>query len=289
MIEILMTIKDRQDYLQRQLEYFLPFLSSNLRLTVYDDGSDIPLFLTGDTPFTRLIRGDINVGLIEARNNLLAHSYASSKYVLFLDDDIFIYNFDKFLELALYSLTHDDSLLAVSCPYINLPTQKYGVISTFKKIYDTDKLDSDYVVYFFGGTSLFDKEKLVSLGGLEGKYRIYLEEEDLALRAFCKNMYFKVLYSNNFIAIHDQAPGKNSEERSVYLLSNRMLFHYKFIRSSFLRNFLNLTYVCLYLVKTRDFTIIHRSIARYKNNRSDFLRLNFDNGILLKFFKKRFF
>jgi len=180
-------------------------------------------------------------------------------------------------------------LLAVSCPYINLPTVKHSSISTFKKIYDLNKRDKGYVVYFFGGTSMFDREMLLSIGGLEGKYFIYLEEEDLALRAFLKGQYFKVLYGHNFIAIHDQAPGKNFYERNIYLLSNRFIFHYKFMSSSLVLNFFNFLYVLVYLVKTRSFDTVSKSLSRYKSIRTNFVRHKVSIHVMIRFFLKRFF
>lgn len=289
MIEILMTIKDRQDYLDRQIAYLIPYLSSELSLSIYDDGSLTPLVLPVQSDHISLVRGDVNVGLIEARNILLSKSSSKSKYVLFLDDDIFIHNFKLFLDDASKFLSEDESLLAVSCPYINLPTRKYAEISTFKKIIDTDKSDSGYVVYFFGGTSVFDRHKLISMGGLEGKYRIYLEEEDLALRAYASSLYFKVLYQNNYIAIHDQAPGKDFKGRSMFLLSNRMLFHYKFVKNPIVRIVLNFSYIILYFLKHRSFYLVRDAIARYKSHKAEFDRCVFSFPILLNFFKKRFF
>lgn len=284
-----MTIKDRQDYLTKQVEYLKPFLSSELYLTVYDDGSSSPLVLPESIEHTRILRGDVNKGLIEARNVLLSSSFEGVEYVLFLDDDIFIYNFQCFLNRALDVLKNDKSILAVSCPYINLPSEKYGQISTFRKLFDTDRTDSNYVSYFFGGTSLFDKAMLLDIGGLEGKYKIYLEEEDLAIRAFSRSQYFKILYSNNFIAIHDQAPGKNLAERSIYLLSNRMLFHYKFVSNVVLRFFLNTGYVFIYLCKHKNLRMIFDSLRRYNSLRSEFSQYEFSGLLIFKFFMKRFF
>jgi GT2 family glycosyltransferase len=289
MIEILMTIKDRQDFLDRQLDYLRPHLSPDIVLTVYDDGSEVPLYLSGDTSNIRIIRSEVNLGLIEARNRLLNISYNISKYVLFLDDDIFIYGFEKFIERAKRELEEDEKLLAVSCPYINLPSVKYGAISTFKKIYEFDKSDSSYVVYFFGGTSLFDRESLIQIGGLEGKYFIYLEEEDLALRSFLNSKYFKILYGYDFIAIHDQAPGKDFKQRNVYLLSNRFLFHYKFIKNPIFVNLLNFIYIIIYLVKTRSFKTVLASLLRYRTVRHSFVRHDLSIRLLTKFFKMRFF
>ncbi len=288
MIEILMTIKDRQSYLDRQLIYLAPFLSDSVRLTVYDDGSLEKLQIPHGTPYVRILHGKENVGLIQARNVLLSNSYQDVEYVLFLDDDIFIYNFSQFLATAVDSLREDSRLLGVSCPYINLPTYKYESISTFTKLYDTNPSDQAYVVYFFGGTSVFSKKMLRDIGGLEGVYKIYLEEEDLALRAYCRGLFFKVLYGYQFIAIHDQAPNKSFEERAIFLLSNRMLFHYKFIGSFFIRMILNSIYLALYLIKTKKIGQLKLAVKRFKAESSKINREQIHLTTLVRFFQKRF-
>ena len=289
MIEILMTIKDRQDYLNRQIDFLLPMLNEQLRLTVFDDGSNTPLAIDKQNPFVRIFRSDINLGLIEARNQLLLNSYKDSKYVLYLDDDIFIHNFLLFIDFAVKRLEDGKNVAAVSCPYINLPTVKYGSISTFRKIKEFSASDSIFTVYFFGGTSLFKRDLLSEYGGLEGIYRIYLEEEDLALRLYSAGYYFQIAYGQNFIAVHDQAPGKNFNERNVFLLSNRLLFHYKFVDNYVLRLMLNFSYLVVYAIKMKNISDYKKSIERFRVSKSNIIRRPVSFGVFIRFLMKRYF
>lgn len=289
MIEILMTIKDRQDYLNRQIDFLLPMLNEQLRLTVFDDGSNTPLAIDTQNPFVRIFRSDINLGLIEARNQLLLSSYKDCKYVLYLDDDIFIHNFHLFIDFAVKRLEDGKNVAAVSCPYINLPTVKYGSISTFRKIKEFSASDSVFAVYFFGGTSLFKRDLLSEYGGLEGIYRIYLEEEDLALRLYSAGYYFQIAYGQNFIAVHDQAPGKNFNERNVFLLSNRLLFHYKFVDNYVLRSILNFSYLVVYAIKMKKISDYKKAIERFRVSKSDIIRRPVSFGVFISFLMKRYF
>ncbi|WP_348728327.1 glycosyltransferase [Rheinheimera texasensis] len=289
MIEILMTIKDRQDYLTRQLDFLSPMLNVKLRLTVFDDGSEVPLVIDTDNPFIRIFRSEMNLGLIEARNQLLIKSFQDADYVLYLDDDIFIHNLQLFIDFSINELQKNEFVAAVSCPYINLPTVKHGSISTFKKVKELSAPDSVFAVYFFGGTSIFKRRLLLNFGGFEGAYRIYLEEEDLALRLYSAGFHFQIAYGQNFIAIHDQAPGKNFNERNQFLLSNRLLFHYKFIDNTLVRFLLNFIYLIVYAIKIDKFSNYKKAISRYKDMKRHVAKNSVGFSVFGRFFMKRYF
>ncbi len=65
------------------------------------------------------------------------------------------------------------------------------------------------------------------------------------------------------IAIHDHAPGKDHAERAALRLSNRYLYHYKFIRIAALRGALNLVYAALYCLKRRNIGVLRTASDRY--------------------------
>lgn len=289
MISILLTIKDRQGYLDRQVDVLLrqlPALKLLWEIVVYDDGSSTPLTMPVSDHRVKLVRGERNVGLIEARNILANLVCDQAKYLFFLDDDIFVHNLERYIERAIQEISEGYS--CVSAPFINLPTYKYERISTFKHVYDVTKND-DEAVYFFGGTSIFDRSAFVQAGGLEGNYYIYLEEEDLALRMYSLGMKIKIIYGDSFIAVHDQAPGKDFSERQVYLLSNRFLFHYKFIGNPLVRLAFNISYVAMYLMKSRSISLITRSCSRYASVRDKIFQNDISFGIMTKFLLKRYF
>ncbi|MQT75616.1 MULTISPECIES: glycosyltransferase family 2 protein [Pseudomonas] len=289
MISILITTRDRQEYIDRQITCLLRDLQNTdliSEILILDDGSEQELSVNSSNKKIKFFRSEQNLGLIEARNFLVKKSSPAVEYVFFLDDDIFIHNIELFFRKALTTLQSGYS--CVTLPYINLPTYKYEKISTFKHIWDIRKTDDDSV-YFFGGTSLFNKADFLTAGGLEGRYYIYLEEEDLALRMYAQQKKIMVLYGENYIAIHDQAPGKNFSERQIYLLSNRFVFHYKFIKSRALRAIFNLSYSVLYLAKTKSLSTISRSIKRYKLVQPTVQPQNIPLPTFINFLLKRYF
>jgi GT2 family glycosyltransferase len=289
-ISILITIKDRQDYFQRQLEFLeknLEIENGKYEIIFFDDGSEVELKKVQSKLEYKLVRSRENLGLIQARNELSKLIDKDSKYILFIDDDIFIHNLNLFISQSVSILEQESSIAAVSCPYINLPTFKYEKISTFKSILKIDKKD-DFVVYFFGGTSIFNRSIFEEFAGLEGLYQIYLEEEDLAFRMFAKGLYCRILYNKNVIAIHDQAPGKNFTQRNVYLLSNRLLYHYKFIENGFVRFLFNFTYICLYAFKMKNISLFIEAINRYKSLKIKIVRYNNSSTKFFRFMVKRY-
>lgn len=289
MISIIIVSKDRQAYIDRQvreLNKWLPDLGIDVEVVFYDDGSIEPLNVVNCNFNYKSSRIEKNVGLIQARNNAVDLTHANSKYLFFLDDDIFIFNFISYVEAALTAI--DEGYTGVSLPFINLPTFKYEQLSTFKHIIDVKGRD-DCCVYFFGGTSIFLKSDFIDAGGLEGEYFIYLEEEDFALRLFDLGKKLKVLYGNNFIGIHDQAQGKDWDERGIYLLSNRLLYHYKFVSNPIIHYSLNTLYVFAYFIKFRSWKKINRSFNRYRNKKVTVSKVNIKTSAFLRFLVKRYF
>lgn len=289
MLSVILATRNRQDLINKQifeLNTAISLLEIPSEVIFFDDASDSPLYVHNANFKYLLLRSEINIGLIEARNIACKSASKSSNYLFFLDDDIFIYNFEKFLNSAINSINSGYDI--VTLPYINLPTYKYEQLSTFTHIFDLGKGDDD-VVYFFGGTSLFSTSTFTSLGGLEGIYFIYLEEEDFALRLYLNGGKMKMLYNESFIAIHDQAVGKNWDERKVFLLSNRFLFHYKFINNIIIRTIFDYIYIFIFLVKYRSITILKKSKNRFKDKKNKINKLNINTLTYLRFVIKRYF
>lgn len=288
-LSILITTKDRQSYIEKQyshLKYHLRDLPPHLEYEVifYDDGSENPLTLCTSDPNFKLLRCETNVGLIQARNDIVRHVSSDTRYLFFLDDDLFIYNLAECLRDAVASI--DSGYAVVSIPFVDLPTKKNGKFRSFKKLISLSK-NSD-VEYFFGGACIFKREIFEKSGGLEGIYKIYLEEEDLALRLFSQGEKFKVLYGKNYLGIHDQARDKDWRQRNIYLLSNRMIFHYKFITNQFIRSALNSIYILYYLTKLKSFTLTKEAISRYLAVKSDITPIHISRKSLFYFFVRRY-
>ena len=287
MLSIIVVSKDRQEYISRQIiELNSLSLKCDFEVIFFDDGSDSQLVINDALFKYEIHRSEKNLGLIEARNQAVKLASDLSQYLFFLDDDIFVHGLFDYLQDAMVEI--NKGYLAVSLPFINLPTYKYEQLSTFKHIWDLTKRDDD-CVYFFGGTSVFSTNLFNKLGGLEGLYRIYLEEEDLALRAYCSGYKMKVLYGNNYIGIHDQAGGKNWEDRTNFLLSNRLAFHYKYVGNPVLRCSLDVLYLLVYLVKLRSIKKIFVAIKRRNDIAKLIIRKPVGTNVFLRFMIKRYF
>lgn len=289
MFSILITVFNRQDLLDRQLVYLSRELSGfkfPYEIIVYDDCSTVPLVAETSNPFVRFYRGEVNLGLIEARNKLVSFSSSNSDYYLFLDDDIFIFNLVAAMCRAKFFI--DSGYSAFSIPYINLPIEYRAKLSWFRYIFDFKRLENE-VVFFNGGTTFFDSKIFSILGGLEGRYRIYLEEEDFALRLFSIGKKIRIATNESFVAIHDQPKGKIQSERDVFLLSNRMSFHRKFIPSKILVAILNIAYVILFLFKKRKFSLIRDARTRYAELSKEIEPVPVELKVLFRFMVRRFF
>lgn len=289
MLSVILVTRNRQDLINKQileLNNIISLLEIPSEVIFFDDASDSTLYISNANFKYLLLRSEINLGLISARNKACQSVSKNSKYLFFLDDDIFIYNFEGFINSAINFINTGYDI--VTLPYINLPTYKYEQLSTFTHILDLGKGDDD-VVYFFGGTSLFSTSTFISLGGLEGIYFIYLEEEDFALRLHLNGGKMKMLYNDNFIAIHDQPVGKNWDERKVFLLSNRFLFHYKFINNIIIRKIFDYIYILIFLIKYRSLSKLKKSKERFKDKKNKIIKFKIKTFTFLRFVIKRYF
>ncbi len=267
-IAILICCYNRQDVLIRQLKYLdqnVVKYRDQVTIYVHDDGSEVPISLCESTQIPLILsRTESNSGLISARNILIRSAIDSNQFFLFLDDDLFLYNIDLFIEKSIDSLGAGADI--AYCPYINLPLSSASKVENFKYFLNL-KPNSTNVANFNGGASFFSKSAFDKVPNFFGDYYIYLEEEDFCFRLFLKEGRSVRLTGHNFIGIHDQQPGKNFIERRKYLLSNRFVYHYRFIDNFILRNILNASYVVLYFLKFRDVNLILDSIKRYQSIR----------------------
>ena len=290
MFSILIVSRNRQQLLCRAINHICSELEGTdigFELLVYDDCSDTKYSLPPDIlKRTSLFHGDSRVGLIEARNILLRKISPHSEFIVLLDDDIFLFNLASILKTAADYLRKE--YFIVSIPYFNLPCKIGARMASFKRVFGKYR-ESDSDVYFFAGSCIIKKELFERVGFFEGLYFIYLEEEDLSIRMFSEEMKIKTLYGFNFIGIHDQAGDKNFSERKMFLLSNRLLFHNKFIKATLLKYILNFFYICLYLFKMRDIGQIRNSISRYQKYKHEIIREPFPTMLFLKFLVKRYF
>ena len=97
-----------------------------------------------------------------------------------------------------------------------------------------------------------------------------------------------MLYGERVIAIHDHAPGKDHEERAALLLSNRFLYHHKFIRLRALRTLLNLAYTAVYCWKRRSFAVARAARRRYLALRGSITPQDIPAPVVIGFLWRRY-
>ncbi len=287
-LAILICCYNRQEALIRQLDYLATNVikhKNRIVVRVHDDGSKYPLVISNCYDFpVFLTRSDDNFGLISARNSLIKS--AAENFCIFLDDDLFIFNIDSFIDDSESVICKEFPVAYV--PYVNLPLSAKSRIENFKYICNFKK-NNQNVVNFNGGASFFRKSIFDELGGLYGDYYIYLEEEDFCLRMFAQGLSSIRLDSGSYIGIHDQAPGKNTKERLVFLLSNRLLFHKRFVSFFLLRLLLNIMYSLLYAFKMRDSTLLRKAFSRYSSMRGTLQIEKVSTFVFMRFSLKRYF
>lgn len=265
MLSILICTKDRQELVNRQIEYIRDAMSNSkipYELLIYDDGSDVPIIIKDCSPSVRLIRGDENVGLIAARNVLIRSVNDRCEFVAFIDDDIFLFNMDAAFNAAMAAFKNNDSIAVASIPFVNLPLNgNYGVRS-FGYIYDFNPKNHK-TPFFFGGCSIHRRRNFDLVGNFEDRFYFSLEEEDMCYRLWSEGYSCILIDGINSIGIHDQPANKLWNDRYVYLLSNRLLFYRRNISSSLIFYTFASLYVLAYLYKTKSTKIIRSAISRY--------------------------
>ena len=287
---VLVTTRDRQDSVERLLHHVSDELAAfehQWEIVVYDDGSRVPLSFPED-PSRRVPhvhRGSENVGLIAGRNRLIDMAPDDARYLVFLDDDVFVYNLSGALTAAKADI--DDGYGIVSIPFLDLPLHKKSRVSSNRLLLDLDPQSND-VVFFYGGCCVVSPTVFQRVGKLEEGYYRGHEEEDLALRLFSLGIKLKVLYGCNTIGIHDRGSAGRSDAYYVVSLSNRLAFHHKFVRSRILRGALDLIYMGLYLAKMRSLSPMRDALTRYREVRETVSIQRLNTGVVLAFLAKRY-
>ena len=282
---IVMTVFERQSQLDAQLAFLDRTLDPALgvAILVYDDGSAVPLTIPASRDDVRLLRGATNLGLIAARNAAFRAVMEDFDYLVVLDDDIRLYNIDAAIRLGIAALKAGNGI--VSFPYIDLPLRPGASVAQFRRLLPATRRSS---TCFFAGCSILPTSVLRRVGFLEGIYRFALEEEDYSLRLYAAGLPTAMLYGESVIAIHDHAPGKNPVERAALLLSNRFLYHYKFVRPVGLRVALNGAYAGLYLLKWRSVAVVRDANRRYAALKPAIERQPMPTRTLLGFLLRRY-
>lgn len=272
MLSILICTKDGQSFISRQIDFIFDSMSNTsipFELLIYDDGSLVPIIIDKNFSNIKLFRGEINIGLIAARNTLIKNVSKESEWIAFIDDDIFLFNMHLAFGEAIRAFRGDEKLGVISIPFVNLPLPSGYGVRRFGFIYDLNPKNHK-IPYFFGGCSIHRKHNFELAGLFEERFFFSLEEEEMCFRLWKIGRYCILLDWINSIGVHDQYLNKNWSDRYVYLLSNRLLFYRKNISSNAIFFCLALIYLVGYLFKTRSFSIVKIAVARYLTLKSFF-------------------
>ena len=282
---IVITVFGRQGMLDGQVAFLDKHLDPALGvdLIVYDDGSPEPMVLPPTRHPARLLRGAENLGLVGARNAVFRRILDSHDYVVVLDDDIRLYNVDA-------AIAHGIALLGqgfgvVSFPYIDLPVVQGARIAQFRRLLPVRRGSSGC---FFAGCSIMPVRVLKEIGLFEATYRFALEEEDYSLRLYAAGVPTTMLLGERVLALHDHAAGKDHAARAALLLSNRFLYHRKFITSRVLRTALNGAYAAMYSWKRRSFGVVGEARTRYLALRGSIVPQAIPAPVVLGFLWRRY-
>jgi GT2 family glycosyltransferase len=206
----------------------------NIEVIIFDDGSgddyvkEIYLLvekikLKGLNKI-KVISSSNNVGLIKARNVLTKNVNENSKFLLFLDDDIYIHKdtinilVDSILrdnEIGVVGpkiLLHKNPLIVLqSANFLNKWTGRYYAINS------EHLLECDWIE---PGCMLVRKEVITKINGFcEDFYRSH-EGVDFCLRV--RKIGYKIVYNPYAVVEHDVGVDKLTPERLYYIYRNKI-------------------------------------------------------------------
>jgi glycosyltransferase involved in cell wall biosynthesis len=291
MISILITTKNRPELISRQIAHIkneLACFDQDYELIIYDDNSSVPLkVINGRQQHVQIFRGEHSIGLIAARNILISKSHSNSKFLLFVDDDIFIYNMAIAISKGVHEIKNEGYSI-VTIPFINLPIYRESQVRSNKFLFNMNRYNHE-TVFFCGGSCIIEKSIFENVGTFEEEYHYSLEEEDLSIRMYNEGFKQKYLYGINILSIHDQPPNKAWVDRYVLLCANRILFHYKYNPSLLLRFLMNTVYLLIYFVKTKSLKKIIEALKLYQIKKKNIVVHRLTLNSYCRYLLKRYF
>ncbi|HVG42676.1 MAG TPA: glycosyltransferase family A protein, partial [Chitinophagaceae bacterium] len=220
LVSVLMTAYNRENYIGDAIESALASTYKNLELLIVDDGSkdntvSIAMNYAAKDPMVKVYVNEKNLGDYLNRNK--AASYASGKYLKYLDSDDIMYPhclevmvsaMEKFPEAGL-------GLSAVSDPY-----KPYPVMLTPKEA---------YLEYFNGsshfdrapGSSIIKKEAFEKVGGFSGERMI--GDYDLWLRLAREFPLVKLVPDLYWSRMHEGQEFQSSYAQEQYAALRKMV------------------------------------------------------------------
>ena len=170
-----------------------------------------------------LVENEKNLGFAGAVN--AGVEKAKGKYIMLLNSDVILN--DSSYSKALKHFEDNDALFGVSFLQKEVDEKKVGKNTIFwdyglVKHNAAETMDSGITAWAEGGTSIFDKEKFLKLGGFDTLYSpFYWEDIDLSYRAWKAG--FEVLFDSSIIVTHhhEGTIGKYFDSRKVKKIAFR--------------------------------------------------------------------
>ena len=220
-------------------------------ILVFDNNSKEDLSNLEQLKEIKLIKHDKNLGLSGGVNKAL--TFIKNKYVLLLNPDIAID--DNCINELLELIKKDEKIAFVGGAIYNFKDKNkinaFGgkinfITGLAKSLVNEYKIrELKYGEYTDACVLMFNREIFQKLGGYDKKYFMYLETEDIILRAM-KNK-FKVLINPKakvWHKVYGSTGGKKSKFSVYYLTRNRFLFMKKFSTYNYaLFLFINLFFI----------------------------------------------
>ncbi len=252
LVEIGITTKNRWDDLRNTLMKLAAFRPSNMRILIFDDGSDraCPFDVASICAGAKLKRFAVSKGLIVRRNQLAREM--RSKYYFSLDDDSYpaAGSLDKVVRFA----EAREDLLCLTFPVYNPVNEWHQVKSLRAEPYR--------VKTFIGCGHLMHRERFLKLGGYCEELVHFGEEQELATRAFQRGLS---CYHFPGLKIHhlQSEAGRNWKSMDFYGARNNVLINDWFMPRGLrlVKQGRTLASRALLLIRTRRLAHLHGQIA----------------------------
>src|SRR3989344_1238973 len=205
LISICLLNYNGERYLNKVISGIISLKYSHKEIIILDNKSkDNSLKILEEYKGIKVIKNSINEGYGEGKNKLV--DIAKGKYILLLDNDILIKDFNLLNKILNFYLS-EKNLAFISFPLIDInktKTDHYGLFySTRKRLVNFEKikeLKPFTIGGFIGGAVFFERNLFSKLGSYDIKYPFNLDDYDLSARSWISGLKIK-LYSKTG-AIH---------------------------------------------------------------------------------------